>query len=170
MPSKSLQATETSTTWTDTGGDKLLDMGGQVAGTARVGAFLDLGASPRANWYEVVFKIDGFATAPAVREMVELFFAQSNATTGFDGQLTTDPTVSAEGTLTDLDMTLNLTPATMIRAVSTTAADVIQGRAIIKLTGRYVAPVVVNRSLFDSLNGTSESHTIVLTPIPQEGQ
>lgn len=170
MASKSLQASETSTTWTDTGGDKLLDLGNiNPNGGSKVGAYLDLGVSPRADWYEAVLTIDGYNTNPLSGEPVELWFTQSNSTTGFDGQLTTDPTATTHGTLTG-DQIENLKFAMVVRSYSTAAADVLQSRCRIKLTSRYVSPVVINRSVADPLSGTGDSHTLVLTPIPQEGQ
>jgi len=170
MASKSYQASETSTTWTDSGGDKLLDLGGlAVSGGIAVGAYLDLGSSPRPNWYEVVLHIDGYEAAPAVGDLVELWFTQSNAVTGFDGQLTADPTSSAEGTATP-DQAENTLFCRAVKAVSTTATDELQGRCFIKLTGRYVAPIVVNWSLTRALASSGDSHSIVLTPAPQEGQ
>jgi len=170
MASKSYQASETPTTWTDSGGDKLLDLGGlAVSGGAAVGAYLDLGVSPRPNWYEVVLHIDGYVAGPAVGDLVEIWFTQSNSTTGFDGHLTSDPTSSAEGTVT-AEQAENTLFCRSLRAVSTTAADELQGRCFIKLTGRYVAPIVVNWSLTRGLASSGDSHSVVLTPVPQEGQ
>ncbi len=168
MPSKSYQASETATVWTDTGGDELLDLGGLAASGVAMGSFLDLGASPRSDIYEVELLIDGFDTAPVVGEVVELWFSQSNATTGFDGQVTTDPTTSAQGTATAAQAE-NCTFACAARVYSTTAGDELQKRATIRLTGRYVSPIIVNRTA-DALLSTSDAHTVTLTPIPQEGQ
>ncbi len=172
MPTKSYIAPETATVWTDSGGDKLLDLGNLSGGGGgiAVGAYLDLGSGSRTNWYEVEMKIDGFASSPAVGDKVDIMFAQSNATTGFDGQLTADPTASTQGSISSVQQLENLTKVLLLRAVSTTAGDVIQGRAIVKFTGRFVAPVVINRSVGAALKGTSDSHTVTLTPIPQEGQ
>jgi len=168
MPSKSYQASETAIVWTDTGGDELLDLGSLAADGVVMGSFTDLGASPRSDIYEVELHIDGFDTTPVVGEVVELWFSQSNATTGFDGQPTTDPTTSAEGTMTAAQAE-NCTFACAARVYAATAADEIQKRATIRLTGRYVSAVVINRTA-DALLGTSDAHTVTLTPIPQEGQ
>ena len=172
MPSKSYQASETARTWSDTGttSDELMDLGGLVTDGVVMGSYHDLGASPRADLYEVELFIDGFdaATPPVVGEVVELWFSQSNATTGFDGQPTTDPTDTVEGTMT-IAQAENCTFACAVRVYSTTAADELQKRATIRLTGRYVSPVVINRTS-DTLLGTSDAHMVTLTPIPQESQ
>lgn len=170
MPSKSYQASETARTWSDAGttSDELLDLGSLAADGVVMGSFHDLGASPRSDVYEVELLIDGFDTAPVVGEVVELWLSQSNSTTGFDGQPTTDPTTTAQGTMT-AEQAENCTFACAARVYSTTAADELQKRATVRITGRYVSPVVINRTA-DALLGTSDAHLITITPIPQEGQ
>ena len=170
MPSKSYQAVETARTWSDTGttSDELADLGSLASDGVVMGSYWDLGASPRADIYEVEMFIDGFDTAPVVGQIVELWIAQSNATTGFDGQPTTDPTDTVEGTMT-IAQAENCTFACAARVYSTTAGDELQKRATVRLTGRYIAPVIINRT-DDALLGTSDAHLITITPIPQEGQ
>ena len=170
MASKSYQASETARTWSDssTSSDELLDLGGLAASGVACGSYWDLGASPRADVYEVELFIDGFDTDPVVGQVVELWITQSNATTGFDGQLTSDPTDTAEGTATAAQ-TENCTFACAARVHSTTAADGLKKRATVRLTGRYIAPIVVNRTE-DALLSTSDAHMVTVTPIPQEGQ
>lgn len=170
MASKSYQASETARTWSDagTGSDELMDLGGLAADGVVCGSYWDLGASPRSDIYEVELFIDGFDAAPVVGDMVELWFTESKATTLFDGQLTADPTDAAEGTAT-IAQTENCTFACAARVYSTTAGDELQKRATIRLTGRYVAPIVINRTA-DVLLSTSDAHMVTLTPIPQEGQ
>ena len=168
MASKSYQQAETATTWTDTGGDKAMDLGGLASGAAVCGAYLDLGVAPRADIFEGRLYIDGFDTAPVVGQVVEVRFTESNATTGFDGAPTTDPTVTVAGTITAAQAE-NCTFGGVARVVSTTAADNLQAKFRVKLTSRYVAPVIVNRT-DDALLSTADAHTLVLTPIPQESQ
>jgi hypothetical protein len=168
MASKSYQQVETAVTWTDSGGDELLDLGGLASGSVKCGSFLDLGAAPRADIYECRVKLSGFDTAPVVGQVVEVWFTESNATTGFDGPPTTDPTTSAEGTMT-ADQAENCTYGGIARVHSTTASDDVQAKFRVQLTSRYVAPVVVNRT-DDALLSTADTHTLVLTPIPQESQ
>ena len=171
MPSKSYQASEADTTWSDAGttSDKLMDAGALAAnGGVVCGAYLDLGVAPRSDIYEAELFIDGFDTAPVVGEMVELWFTQSDDATDFDGRPTTAPTASAEGTIT-VDQAMNCTNAVSVRVASTTAGDDLQRRRTIRLTGRYVAPVLINRTA-DILLSTSDAHMVTLTPIPQESQ
>ena len=171
MASKSYQATETARTWSDavTSSDELLDLGGLAADGVVMGSYWDLGAAPRADIFEVELLIDGFDTAPVVGEMIELWFSQSNATTGFDGQVTTDPTDAAEGTAT-IKQAENCTFGCAARVyLAGDTTQVIQKRATVRLTGRYVSPIVINRTA-DALLSTSDAHMVTLTPIPQEGQ
>jgi len=169
MASKSLQASETSTVWTSSGGDKLLDMGGQTLTSARCGAYLDLGAAPRANWYEVVVVIGAYAAAPILGEHVEVRFTQSDDSTNFDGQPTTAPTATVEGTVT-IAQSLNMVYCCSPAATVASATQVVQGRGLVKLTGRYVAPVVINWATIASFGNTGTDHSITLTPVPYEGQ
>lgn len=168
MPSKSYIAPEASTTWQASGGDLLLDLGGAAAASANVGAYKDLGSGSRSDVYEVMMFINGFDSAPAVGQTIDLFFAQSNATTGFDGPMDTDPTSSAEGTLGDLDKLGNLLYAGSCVVYDTGTSQNIQARMVVRLTSRYVAPVVINRA--NTLESTTPTHRVVLTPIPQESQ
>ena len=170
MASKTYQQTETSTVWTDaaSGGDKLLDMGAMTTSHVRMGAYLDLGASPRADWYEVVVKIDQFLGAPGTGRGIHIRMSQSNSTTGFDGQPTFDPTAISQGTMT-LNQMYGCTLVGNLRSTSNDPTDVWQCRFVVRLTGRYVAPVVHNNSGTNT-SGSGDNHTITLTPIPPERQ
>ena len=174
MPSKSYIAPETSTTWTDSGGDKLLDLGGLATASAKVGAYLDRQPSgtARADIFEVEVFIDAFVSGggnPTVGNTVDLYFTQSNATTGFDGVLATDPTSSAEGSLTDLDSLPNLLYVGSVTVYQASETLTLKARFVTRLTSRYVAPVIVNRT-GRALKSSSDAHKVVLIPIPQEGQ
>jgi hypothetical protein len=169
MASLIYQASETSTTWTSSGGDKVLDLASLALTSAACGAYLDLGVAPRADWYEAVILIGGYATAPIIGEHAELRFTQSNDSTNFDGQPTTAPTATVEGTIT-IAQSKNLVYCCSPAAVSVTITDEVQGRGLVKLTGRYVAPVVINWSVNDAFGTTGTDHIVILTPLPYEGQ
>lgn len=169
MPSKSYINPETTVVWTDTGGDKLLDLGGLSASSGiACGAYLDLGASARADLYEIVMIIDGFGGAPTVGQTVDLFITQSNNGTEFDGQASTAPTSSAQGTVTT-EQTRNMLYAGSAVVHLANASAVLQARFIVRLTGRYVAPVVVNRT-GQALLASGDDHEVRMTPVPQEMQ
>lgn len=168
MPNKVYSAPETSTTWTDTGGDKVMDLGSLAADGLVMGAYLDRGAGSRATKYRYELIIDGFATAPVVGENVVLMFSQSNDGTKFDGQPTTAPEASSEGTIT-ANQAKNCMYVAAATVYSTTAADELQISGEVILSGRYIAPVIHNRTA-DALLGTSDSHTLELTPLPDEIQ
>ena len=154
--------------WTDTGGDKLLDLGGLAANGVVMGSFLDLGISPRTTKYKFEFLIDGFDTAPVVDDVVSLRFSQSDATTNFDGNPTTDPTTTAQGTMTVAQL-VNLRIADVCSVYSTTAADELKITGYVELTGRYVSPVVHNQTA-DALLSTSDAHSLTLTPMTDDIQ
>jgi len=173
MPSKNYLATETSFVWGESGGSgvtKLLDMGGLAASTGiACGAYQDLGVSPRADLYEVELYIDGFASGTlVVGTTVDLFIVQSNATTGFDGAPTTDPTSSVEGTITT-DQARNGYYVGSVFCTTTTTGQVLRSRFVVRLTGRYAAPVVANRTA-GPLKTASDNHRVTITPIPYESQ
>ncbi len=147
-----------------------MDMGGLLLGcTPVLGAYLDLGASPRADWYEVVLKVDGYQAGPALGEYVEVWFTQSNDGTNFDGQPTTAPTATTQGTIT-FPHFRNCTKCLSVKTYSTSATQVLRARALVQLTGRYIAPIVCNHSLTRNLKSVGDAHTLTLRPIVQEGQ
>ncbi len=165
---------ETTITWTDSGGDELLDLGGAAAGTSTMGSFLDLesiSASAlvsRALDYEFEMTIDGFDTAPVVGESVDLYWSQSNATTNFDGNPTSDPTTTAEGAIIE-NALKNLILSGSAIVYTTTAADELKISGMVQLPLRYVSPVVHNNTA-DALLSSSDAHSIKLTAIPKEIQ
>ena len=158
---------ETAVVWTD-GGTEELDIGGQAADGIDMGSFLDLGSGARSEWYQVELLIDGFDTAPVVGESVDLYIAQSIATTNFDGNPTADPTTSAEGTITTAQATNTMFVGSVL-VYSTTAGDELKATFIVRLTSRYVSPIVHNNTA-DALLSTADAHSVTLTPIPQEIQ
>jgi len=168
MPNKIYVAPETTLTWTDTGGDELLNLSSLAPAGVAMGSFADLGAASRSEWYELEVFIDGFDTAPVVGETVDIYISQSNGTTGFDGSPSTDPTTSAQGTMT-VNQLKNCLYVGSLSVYSTTAADNLRGRFIVRLPARYVSLLVHNNTV-DALLGTLDAHTLKLTPIPPEVQ
>lgn len=161
---------ETSFTWNNTGGGaaNLLDLGGLASGALAMGSFQDLGSGARSEIYQFEMFIDGFDTPPIVGETIVLYFSQSNSTTNFDGNPTTDPTVSAEGTIT-IDQAKNVTLAGIANVYSIVAGDKLKITGTVRLTSRYVSPVVHNNTS-DALLSTADNHLITLTPIPPQIQ
>lgn len=168
MPNKIYINPETSTTWTDAGGDKLLDLGGLAANGTVMGALLDLGATARAEHFMYELTIDGFNSAPVVGESVMLYLAFSNATTNFDGNPTTDPTAVAQGTIT-VDQLRNVMFAAAASVYSTTAADELKISGVVDIPHRYVSPVIHNDTT-TALLSMADAHKFVLTPVPYEVQ
>lgn len=163
-------APEASITWTDTGGDELLDIGGQAADAIDMGSFADLGPGSHAESFNIEVTIDGFDTQPVVGKDVRLYLSFSNATTNFDGNPTTDPTTSAEGTITVAQAENNCLFVGSLIVYSTTAADELKTTfQNVIITSRYVA-VIIHNGTADALLSTSDAHKIVLTPVPLEIQ
>lgn len=162
MPNKVYINPETSLEWTDTGGDYALDLGSLSADAVRVGARGDLGAGPRADVYEWRVVIDGFATAPVVGESVDIYLSTSDGTNE-DGDV---GTADAAGTTNSLKNLMFLGNAVV---QSTTAADQLIASGLCRIATRYVSPVIHNRTA-DALNGTSDAHKFILTPVPPEIQ
>jgi hypothetical protein len=135
-----------------------------------MGAYADLGADPRADMYEIEFFIDGLDGGTAlVGQTIDLYMAQSNSTTEFDGAPSTAPTDSTQGTIT-ADQARNLLYIGSLSAYSTTESDnLLRGRFVARLTSRYVAPVVVNR-INSPPDDDGDYHYIRLTPIPIDMQ
>jgi hypothetical protein len=154
--------------WTDSGGNEELDLGGLAAGAVLGGSYYDRGdlsVTPAPDEYEWEMIIDGFNTAPVVGETVDLYFAGSNATTLFDGQLIADPTDTVDtATGPTAAMLKNMMFVGSVVVHSTTAADELQARGVVRFTSRYISPVVHNNTA-DALLGTADSHKITLTPI-----
>ena len=152
--------------WTDagTGGDELLDAGGLAADGVVMGSFADLGSGARSEWYSVELLIDGFDTDPVVGEGVEVWFSQSIATTNFDGNPTTDPTTTAEGTMTVAQLqNTDLVGAVLVYAIA--QADELKATFNkVNLTSRYVSMIIHNNTV-DALESTSEAHKVTLTPV-----
>ena len=162
-------APETAVTWTDTGGDEVLDMGGLATDDLAVGSFLDLGANSRSSDYVFTFFVDQFETDPVVGESIDLYWATGTDTANFDGVVTTAPGDSSTGTAV-LAETPNLMYAGSAIVTTTTAASAkLRISGFIRFFNRYIFPVIHNNTA-DALNRTGDTHSITLIPVPPEVQ
>lgn len=155
---------ETELNWTDTGGTYTMDLGGLAADAVRVGAQGDLGAFPHSEWYSWRIHIDGFDTAPVVGEKVAIYLAQGRSTTDIDGDVGSSDAAGATADLPNL-----LGPIGFATVQTTTAADNLIASGVVRITSRYVSPVIHNDTA-DALLSTSDAHVFALTPIPPEVQ
>lgn len=162
MPNKIYIAEEVAKTWTDTGGDYTIDLGGLAADAVRVGDQGDLGASPRSDQYSWKLVIDGFATAPIVGQTVDLYLAFSDGT-NVDADA---GTVDAAGLTTDLPNLVFLGAASV---QTVTAGDSLIISGTVQILQRYVSPVIHNNT-DDQMLGTADNHRFILTPTPSEVQ
>lgn len=166
--------------WSDTVGgaiDEQMDLGSLAADGVRCGSYSDLdvdfgggAGTARPDEYEWELVIDGFATAPVANQTVDLYFTQSSDATQFDGELTTAPTDTVDASSDpSTNMLSNMLYAGSCVVISTTAGDELRARGVIRLTSRYVAPVIHNNT-DDALLGTSDAHILTLTAIPYQVQ
>lgn len=162
MTSKAYVLQETAITWTDSGGDYALDLGGLAADAWRAGTVGDLGSGARADRYELKVVIDGFDTAPVVGETVEVYLAFSDGT-NIDGDLSGTDGASSSVVAPNIQFALALTVQT------TTAADELIASTTVDIVSRYVIPVVHNNTA-DALLSTADAHKVILTPMPVQGQ
>lgn len=153
----------TTITWTDSGGDEELDLGGVDgdAGDVAVGSYHDFGVAPRAVDYRLDIFIDGFDTAPVVGEQVLVYITEGWNTTEFSGPETPNDTTDSTGDVNRLPNMLGPFPVTVH---STTAADNLRATYEFRSSARYLAPVVHNDTADDLLT-TSDAHTVEITPI-----
>ena len=162
MPNKVYINPEAAHTWTDTGGDDTLDLGGLAADAVKVGDQWDMGIAARADMFEWRLVIDGFASAPTVGETVDLYLAFGDGTY-IDGDV---GAVDAAGATADLPNLMFLGSAVV---QTTTAGDDLVISGTVQILSRYVSPVVHNNTGIGLL-ATSDSHKFILTPAPSEVQ
>ena len=153
---------EATVTWSDTGGDETLDLGGLAADAVRVGDRHDFGATARSEWFEWRVLIDGFTAAPVVAEAVDFYISTSDGTIE-DGEV---GTVDAAGATTDLP-NLHYIGSAVVQ--TTTAGDNLQTGGIVRIVSRYASPVVHNNTA-NVLQSAADNHNFILTPIPPEIQ
>ena len=157
---------ETTVVWTDAGGDAVLDLGANGgAGVVAVGAVLDLGASPRSEWYEWKLVVDGFDTAPVVGEKVDAYLSFSDQATA--GREDGDVGVANGTAATDDLPNLKFVGSAFVQ--TTTAGDELIVSGVVRITSRYVIPVIHNDTA-DALLSTADAHRFELTPVPPEIQ
>ena len=163
MPNKIYIAPETSHTWTDTGGDDTLDLGGLAASTGvRQGDQWDRGAGSLAQLFIWRLIIDGFDTAPVVGECVHAYLGFSDGT-NHDGDLGTTDAASSTVVLP------NLLRIGATKVQTTTAGDELIKSGTVLIESRYITPVIWNATV-DALLSTSDQHKFILTPVPYEVQ
>ena len=96
-----------------------------------------------------------------------MYVIQSADGVNFDGSPTTAPTVSVQGTVTFAQVRHGKF-AVAAAVWSTVRTDTMRGRRVLRLTSRYVAPVVVNFA--DEILATTGNHTVTLRQVLYESQ
>lgn len=158
----------TTVTWTDSGGDEVLDLGGLAAGSVRVGAYHDFGADPRPGLYQVEFFIDGFDTAPVVGESVNLYICEAQSSTSiFTGPEA--PADTSDGAGSTAKLPNHPVGPLPVFVTTTTAGDNLVKIYTFFSDARYLAPVVHNNTA-DALLSSGDAHTVKITPWYWESQ
>ena len=167
MANEIYQVRGTPIVWKISAGDEELDIDGLTADGVKAGSYYDRTASAAPDEYEWEAIIDGFSTPPVVGETVDLYFAQGGTTGTFDGQII-DLVSDTTGCVPTEAMLKNMTFAGSTIVHSTTAADEIISRGVVRFTSRYIMPVVHNNTTDDAL--ATGTHILNLTPVYYQAQ
>ncbi len=148
----------------ETGGSGVthgINCSGLTNGTARQGAYADLGATFEPE-YLVEFSVETGATAPVAGNTIDLYLLSSNDTAAWPAKANgTD----ASYTLGTSDANLRQAGPMVVSLVCTNDANTIlrQAPVVWRPRGRYVAPIVDNNS--GQTLATSNDLRIILTPL-----
>ena len=168
MASELLLKSGTTITWNESSGDYDMTIDGLLTAAAGQGAKGDLGAT-RAPSFSVEFMIDTGATAPAVGETVDLYWAASNnATAGNNnpgGASGTDAAYTGIGSATIAESVTELLFVGSLVCVDEVNTN-LRTYFTLAPNERYGMPVVVNNT--GQTLGTGS--VVTLTPIIPEGQ
>lgn len=153
----------TTITWTDSGGDEQLDLGGPDgdSGDICVGSYHDFGVGPRAFDYRLHINIDGFNTSPVVGQQVQVYITEGQTSNVFTGPETPNDTTDTSG---DIDRLPNLLGPFFATVWSTVAGNSIVASYQFRSSMRYLAPVVYNATNDDFLS-TGDLHVVSITPL-----
>lgn len=147
-------------TWTNTGGDELLNAKGLAAATGRLGSFYDRGAGAAPGEYEVRAYCS-WVSNPTVGDALKIGLFQSDGTHS-DSGVTYHDTNDAALTLVALDANPNYVGAVVAHTADTNEKG---GSWRVLISSRYVAPGVYNTSAAKTLTDTNSVTAVVLTPI-----
>ena len=160
-----LELRGTSVTFTNTGGDKLLNAKNLAAAAGRLSAFLDLGSSAKPGWYEVRAKT-GWTANPAVADRMQVALFESDGTNQDAGVAYH---ADNDAALTLAQINAASTVCVPVQA-HTADADAKGSKTVVWLTSRYVAVGVYNASATGTLLNTDGATAIILTPVYPEIQ
>lgn len=150
----------TAITWTNTGGDKTLNLKGLAAVTGRLGAFYDRGAGAAPAEYEVRVYCS-WVSNPTVRDALKVGLFQSDGTHS-DSGVTYDGTNDAALALVALDANPNYVGAVVAHTADTNEKG---GSWRVRISSRYVAPGCYNTSADKTLTDTNSVSAVVLIPL-----
>jgi hypothetical protein len=153
---------EATITWVS-GGTNNINMN-ISASEVNQGAWVDLGANARSEWYEARMEINRFDTAPNVGETVDLYFSYGNASGFMDGGM---GIAAAAATTANLPNLTYIGSSVVQLGVTTLDNEAVMSR-IVRIASRYVIPVVHNNTV-DNLAAATQNR-IQLKPIPPEIQ
>jgi hypothetical protein len=162
VPNKVYNAPETPITFKDSGGSAVLTLNNLAFGAGRVSAQYDRGTGSKPGLYiwRGTFQ---FATAPALRELIEIYLF------GGDGTVVDGTVGTADAALsTDKRNNGRLIGVVVVDTTSTNT-DVV-GSGLVMILDRYISAGVWNGSAGDNLRATANTSNVTLTPVPPEIQ
>ena len=163
MANKIYRATETPITFKDSGGTVVMTLQNLAFGAGRVSARHDRGAGSLAQLHEVI-GVFQFETAPALKEVVEIWLFQSDGTFA-DGTIGT-----ADAALTSDKRSNGTLVGTVVVDTTSTATDIVGRFVDVPISSRYISLGVWNASAGDNLENTANANQIIVTPNPPEIQ
>jgi hypothetical protein len=162
VPNKVYHAPETPITFKDSGGSAVLTLNNLAFGAGRVSAQLDRGAGSLPGLYIWRGNFQ-FATAPALKELVEIYLF------GGDGTVVDGEVGTADAALTS-DKRNNglLVGCAVVDTVATNTNVTASG--LVMILDRYISVGVWNASAGDNLRASANTSVVTLTPVPPEIQ
>ena len=150
----------TSITWTNTGGDKLLNAKDLGTATGRLGAFYDRGAGAAPCEYEVRIYTQ-WAANPATTDTLRFVTVESDGTHE-DAGVAYHASNDAAITLAEINACYNGMGAVLAH---TADANEKGTKRIVRISSRYFAPAIYNTSATKKLANTDSVTAIVYTPL-----
>jgi hypothetical protein len=162
VPNKVYHAPETALTFKDSGGSAVLTLNNLAFGAGRVSAQYDRGAGSKPGLYVWRGQFQ-FATAPALKELIEIYLF------GGDGSVVDGTVGTADAALATDKRNNGLLVGCVVVDTTSTNTDVV-GSGLVLILDRYISMGVWNGSAGDNLRASANTSIITLTPVPPEIQ
>lgn len=163
MPNKIYRATETPTTFKDSGGSAVITLNGLALGSGRVSAQVDRGAGSLAQLHEVIAVVQ-WTSAPTLGDATEVYLYQSDGTY-------VDGNVGAVDAAISSDKRKNgMLIGVVICDVATGSVNMVARFQNVPISSRYYSIGIWNGSGTKALLASANVSTVIVTPMPPEIQ